>query len=349
MSSNCNKQTQSFPGYIVTPQSSCSQQIVCGTNTCAPSGTSSSQQNINCQCMDCRNRSQCDCCDCRNQGPQYDDTTCQKCGDDRKTCPCINYVSRLRVKCGNISATLTKTSSVTSYIDNGEIITYTYEITNTGTAPICYPIKICDDVLGSMLINMAKIRPGESAQFSRNYTVTILDVQSPGITNSAIAYIQVSDKNWVYTNCSTVTVTMVTADVAGAIAQTIELVDGSVLGEFTVTLSNLSPTTAAQGVTLPLNYSAVGSELSIPVLTSPLPPGVTITSENTTPSSGTILITADTLPPNTSYDLEFAYTLEPLLGAETIMVTLQGNITTATFDPDQSNNYVNISTQYTAP
>jgi hypothetical protein len=144
-------------------------------------------------------------CDSSDDSERKCKKSCQKCR--RSKCKCIKITPYLHVRRGYVSATLTKTANPTTYTSAGENILYSYTITNTGTAPICYPINICDDKLGGWLIPTSSILPGASQTFNRSYTTTTEDVAGGNIVNIASASIQVKPCKWVSTPAATATVT----------------------------------------------------------------------------------------------------------------------------------------------
>lgn len=89
-----------------------------------------------------------------------------------------------------VRASLTKTANPTTYSAVGEVIVYSYTITNTGTVPICGPIQIVDDKLGKLEYTTS-IRPGASKTFTRTYTITARDLKVDSITNTAVAHIEI--------------------------------------------------------------------------------------------------------------------------------------------------------------
>lgn len=130
---------------------------------------------------------------------------CNKCYSHN--CECIEYYPCLRSRCGFVSAALTTTASPTQYTEAGQVITYHYTITNTGTDYICYPIQICDDKLGGHIIPCSNIPPCMSQTYSRTYTIISTDLEKPFITNTAIAYIKVKHNKWVVTQPTSATIT----------------------------------------------------------------------------------------------------------------------------------------------
>lgn len=79
----------------------------------------------------------------------------------------------------------------TTYTQVGQTIAYTYTIYNVGTAPICYPITICDNKLGGWIIPAVYIPCGGCQSFTRTYTIVAADLVAGSITNTASALIEV--------------------------------------------------------------------------------------------------------------------------------------------------------------
>lgn len=122
----------------------------------------------------------------------------------RKQC-CAQYVMCANTRCGTISAYLVKSANVTSFVAN-QTITYTYKVTNTGSATIAYPAQINDDKLGPIYVNTL-ILPGGTQTFTAKYIATAADVAAGSITNVATFYINVDCDTVVYTLPSTLTIT----------------------------------------------------------------------------------------------------------------------------------------------
>ena len=158
---------------------------------CSSSSSSSSSDDCKPKCRKCK---QVKCC-CK-----------KKCGKCKKSkCCCIEYCCSLCVKCGCVSASLTKSVSPLTYTAAGQTITYSYLITNTGSAPICYPITINDDKLGGQYIPFSYIPPGGTQTFTRTYITTPSDMSVAFITNTAIAFIRATKNKYVVTPISTTT------------------------------------------------------------------------------------------------------------------------------------------------
>lgn len=130
---------------------------------------------------------------------------CNKCY--RRECDCIEYYPYLRVKCGCASATIAVQAAPEVYTAAGQVITYTYTITNTGTVPITGPLQICDSRLGGQIIPCTLICPSQSVSFTRTYTILPQDLQSAEIISMATAYIQIKKHKGIVTCPAVVMVT----------------------------------------------------------------------------------------------------------------------------------------------
>jgi uncharacterized repeat protein (TIGR01451 family) len=89
------------------------------------------------------------------------------------------------------SLTLTKTASPTVALTAGEIITYTYALTNSGNVTLSAPFTITDNKIPSNAIDCsavpANMSPGASAQCTATYTITAADIDAASVTNIATA------------------------------------------------------------------------------------------------------------------------------------------------------------------
>jgi len=278
------------------------------------------QDGKKCQCNNCFKKHK----HCKDKKSKR----CKKC--HHFDCDCIEYFSCLQTKCGSISACLTKSANPTFFTAAGQVITYTYTIFNTGTAPICGPIQICDNNLGVQVIPCVQISPGSSQSFTRTYTVLPSDVTTGFITNIATACIQVKKCKIVCTQPVSTTVTFGNGDVSGTLFQSATEVTGGNGVIVNVTISN-SPTslTPSFGVSLILPYPAGVTAGSIS--------GVTGTAPASTPivNPGNITIREQTIPIGTTRQYSFMYgPVSP--GA----YQWAGTITTTSFDPNLNNNSV---------
>lgn len=168
-------------------------------------------------CRGCRTQSGCerhsDGCDRQHKKDRKKDKkdkrkkSCNKC--DRRNCECVEFFPTIRTECGCLAATLEKTAEPNLYSAAGQVITYFYTITNVGNVPIQAPIQICDDKLGTQIINCTLIWPGQSATFYRTHTITTLDLEVSEVTNASVAFIKVKKHKWLITNPAESTITRV--------------------------------------------------------------------------------------------------------------------------------------------
>ncbi len=96
--------------------------------------------------------------------------------------------SSVTVEASNSTSTLslTKSSLTSSYAAVGDMITYNYVITNTGTTTIT-GISVSDNLVASVDCPDSTLAPGASETCSGTYTVTQGDVNHGSVTNTATA------------------------------------------------------------------------------------------------------------------------------------------------------------------
>jgi len=87
------------------------------------------------------------------------------------------------------SISLTKSASPVVYSAAGQVITYTYTITNTGNVTLVGPFSVTDDKLGTFtcLTSLTSLAPSGSGTCTRTYTITASNMTIPSITNTATA------------------------------------------------------------------------------------------------------------------------------------------------------------------
>jgi uncharacterized repeat protein (TIGR01451 family) len=306
---------------------------------------------ISCQCGSCRRKQKhrkCDSDDEKSNGSRCkppckrclrDDCICEKKRNRKQCnkcyrfdCDCIEFFPCLQTKCGLVSATLTKTATPTFFTAAGQIITYSYTLTNTGTVPICGQIQICDNRLGVQIIPCVFIPPCSSQTFTRTYTTVPTDLTTPSITNTATACFQVTRRKAVCTPPASATITFGVADVFGSIVQTLTPGTGGTGGTGTVNvfISNMAPPnsqTAAFGIQLILPFPAGITFGQISGLT-----GFAPASTPTVNATG-VVINEATIPVASTYHYQFTY--GPLTAGS---YTWSGTITTQSFDPNLTNN-----------
>lgn len=108
-----------------------------------------------------------------------------------QTC-CPQYYPCIRTKCGFYTVMLSVTASQTTYeIDN--TIRYSYTIINTGSEPICHPVTIQTDKLGTTTISVGYLAPGASYTSSNlfDHQITSTDVSNQSYTIVSTALVQI--------------------------------------------------------------------------------------------------------------------------------------------------------------
>ncbi|MBF4631732.1 hypothetical protein ITJ42_10940, partial [Clavibacter michiganensis subsp. phaseoli] len=88
--------------------------------------------------------------------------------------------------------TIVKTVDVTTISRPGQVLTYSFAITNTGNVTITDASPVEQEFsgsggLGAFSPASATLAPGESATFTAQYTVTAADLAGSGLTNTATA------------------------------------------------------------------------------------------------------------------------------------------------------------------
>ncbi len=83
--------------------------------------------------------------------------------------------------------TLLKKAAPATYDAVGDVITYTYTLTNTGNVTLSGPFSVTDDKATVVPDNPAlmALAPGASATFSASYTITQADLDAGSVTNTA--------------------------------------------------------------------------------------------------------------------------------------------------------------------
>ena len=87
----------------------------------------------------------------------------------------------------NPTLTIGKSASPTIYSTVGQIITYTYNVTNYGNVNITGPITVTDSILGTVNMTSGDLIPGQSVIGTANYTITQADLDAGSVTNAAYA------------------------------------------------------------------------------------------------------------------------------------------------------------------
>jgi uncharacterized repeat protein (TIGR01451 family) len=82
--------------------------------------------------------------------------------------------------------TLLKTADPTTFNWVGDVISYSYELTNTGDVTLEGPFTVTDDKATVTCPDTASLAPTESITCTASYTITLADVLAGAVTNSAI-------------------------------------------------------------------------------------------------------------------------------------------------------------------
>ena len=215
------------------------------------------------------------------------------------------------------SLALDKTATETSFTTAGDQLHYSYQVTNSGFAPLLGPVTVADDKTGvscpavdTVGDNDDYLDPGEAITCSAVYTVTGTDVSSGLVTNTASAAVDGvtsdPDSHTVNTLRPDLTVTKAN-NVSGSLPQ-----NGTFNWTITVTNSGIAPASFADGNVI-LSDTLPGADAYYPDGTVP------VTNGSTPPTGmlncsimGTVLSCsangAVTLPVNGSFSVIFAVT-----------------------------------------
>ena len=80
-----------------------------------------------------------------------------------------------------------KLAAPTNYSFAGQVITYSYNVTNTGNVNITAPIKVIDNITGIINATEESLAPGQSLFVNSTYVIKQADIYSGSVTNSAFA------------------------------------------------------------------------------------------------------------------------------------------------------------------
>ncbi len=85
----------------------------------------------------------------------------------------------------NPQLTIEKTADRESFSDVGEVITYSYKVTNTGNVTISEPFSLDDDKIGELAVSeeLDSLAPGESFTVTAEYKVTEEDMEAGFVKN----------------------------------------------------------------------------------------------------------------------------------------------------------------------
>ncbi|HUD16806.1 MAG TPA: pentapeptide repeat-containing protein, partial [Acidimicrobiales bacterium] len=137
-------------------------------------------------------------------GVEWDDTTCPdgtNSNDDDFTCLGHGFFSPL---------VLTKTTSATGYGAAGQVIPYSYLVTNTGSETLT-GVAVSDNLVATVTCPAGTLGPGANENCTGSYTVSQGDVDAGSVTNTAVA--SASDSEGLVTSApSSATVSATTAN-----------------------------------------------------------------------------------------------------------------------------------------
>ncbi|PYR71659.1 MAG: hypothetical protein DMG20_02245 [Acidobacteria bacterium] len=138
------------------------------------------------------------------------------------------------------SLTLVKSASSASYNTVGQVITYTYTISNSGNTTLAGPFSVSDDKQPTVSCPTGSLAPGASITCTSTRTITLADIDAGSITNTATA-----SGNGVTSNQASATVTASltkTLTIAKSASPTTYSTVGQVI-TYTYTITNSGNTT----------------------------------------------------------------------------------------------------------
>jgi uncharacterized repeat protein (TIGR01451 family) len=174
----------------------------------------------------------------------------------------------------NPQLNLEKTSSPIIAFNQGQSVTYTYTLENTGNVTLNAPFSITDDVIPSVNCSgvASSIAPGSSTTCTASHTITNADINAGFVTNYAIASCSQAVSN--LASATVITKPLVLSvsaspDTATAIGQVIT---------YTYTLTNAGPA----NLTSPYSITDdIVTSTDCSSATSPLAPGASTTCTGT--------------------------------------------------------------------
>jgi hypothetical protein len=192
---------------------------------------------------------------------------------------------------------------VISYTTVGQVVTYSYTVTNTGTSPLCAPLYIEDNQLGWQAQGVVNIAPGLAQTFTRPYTITAANLQQRTITNTATAYVQVETdrhhrrcRKWLRSNSAALTINNGTVALNVVLSQVFNSTSNQVV--LTLIINNPSTSTS----------SATGVALVSPIIVPPLVGALTSPTPGITIAGGTVSFAPLTLAIGATESVVLLYT-----------------------------------------
>ena len=124
---------------------------------------------------------------------------------------------------------LTKSATPTTYNTVGQVITYTYTITNTGNVTLSGPFSVTDNKTGTFSCGSGPLAPAGTTSCTATYTVTQADINAGSITNTATATTTYTDDagndEAVTSNTASATVRVVVGSTSQMTNSAFQLVD----------------------------------------------------------------------------------------------------------------------------
>ncbi len=177
---------------------------------------------------------------------------------------------------GSGSLSLSKSANPTQYSSVGQVITYTYTLTNNGTTNLTAPYSVSDSKISNVNCSGATspLAPGQSTTCTATYTITQADLDAGSVTNTATATAR-SGSNTVTSNQASFTITAVTQPALSLAKQANPTVAGEGTSvTYTYTLTNTGNVTLTSPYTVSDNKI---SNVNCSGATSPLSPGASTT------------------------------------------------------------------------
>jgi hypothetical protein len=113
--------------------------------------------------------------------------TATACGVYKRDTICTNQDQATVTAEANPSISLTKSANPTTYILVGDVITYSYVITNTGNVTLSGPFTITDDK-ATVTCPSGGLVPGGTLSCTATYSITQTDIDNGSVTNTAVAH-----------------------------------------------------------------------------------------------------------------------------------------------------------------
>jgi hypothetical protein len=200
----------------------------------------------------------------------------------------------------NSSISLAKSASPTTYNAVGQIITYTYNITNTGNNVLSGPFTVNDNQTGTISpCGSGPLNPGGSTSCTSTYSIKQSDIDNKSVTNAATA-----SGNGLNAGPVTTTVTAITSS-SISLAKTASPTTYNAVGQiitYTYTINNTGNTVLTTPFTVTDNQTGTIS----PCGSVPLNPGAstsctaTYTIKQSDIDNGSVTNAATASPPQSN-------------------------------------------------